>query len=239
MQPSIVVDCLSFIPKLNLVTRKRPMYSTISRTYPTMMPEGPEVRTLVDHLQPAIGKRLINFKILSGRYEKVSPRGYAEFWNTMTPMHLPDKSVDIIKQVSCKGKFMYFILDDIRQREILDDDFLRSIWITLGMTGYFINDTVRENPNMRWYMEFLDSVQKSDGRIKNGLSSRRIYFQDPRSFGTIRFSLSRKELSEKLSSLGPDFLGDTFPEKLFLNILSSKRPELNICKFLMDQSVRK
>lgn len=32
------------------------------------MPEGPEVRVLVDQLQPAVGMRLVNFHFMSGRY---------------------------------------------------------------------------------------------------------------------------------------------------------------------------
>jgi formamidopyrimidine-DNA glycosylase len=199
-----------------------------------MMPEGPEVRTLVDQLQPAVGKRLVSFKILSGRYERESPRGLTEFWNTTTPVNDPDTMmVDIVKQLSCKGKFIYIVLDSGKHpRE--NGDFLRSIWITLGMTGYFMNDTVGEYSHMRWYMEFIEGLtQNRSGRI----NPRRIYFQDPRGFGTIRFSLSRQELMEKLASLGPDMLDEVFAKEIFLKILASKRPELNICKFLMDQSV--
>jgi formamidopyrimidine-DNA glycosylase len=162
----------------------------------------------------------------------MTPRGFNEFWSTISPQDNITK-VDIVQQLSCKGKFMFIVLDDGRPQNIQTNgestDYLRSIWITLGMTGYFMNDHGGENSHSRWFMEFLDMTRNL---------SRRIYFQDPRSFGTIRFSLSRKELMDKLSCLGPDVLDNEFSEEAFLNRLSSKSMELNICKALMDQSVR-
>ena len=56
-----------------------------------MMPEGPEVRTLVDQLQPAMGMRLVDFKFLSGRYVKNGrPKGFEDFARTMTPTTVND-----------------------------------------------------------------------------------------------------------------------------------------------------
>src|SRR5210317_529120 len=66
--------------------------STI-RTIPTMMPEGPEVRTLVDQLQPAVGMRLTDFRFLSGRYVRgARPRGFEAFAKTITPVATSDYS---------------------------------------------------------------------------------------------------------------------------------------------------
>eukprot|EP00985_Skeletonema_marinoi_P027693 scaffold23128_cov76-Skeletonema_marinoi.AAC.1 len=63
------------------------------RTIPTMMPEGPEVRTLVDQLQPAVGKRLTDFQFLSGRYVRgARPRGFESFSKTITPIALSECS---------------------------------------------------------------------------------------------------------------------------------------------------
>ena len=234
-----LVKSFTFVPTFTFKTLWKRKQSSFQRTYATMMPEGPEVRTLVDQLQPAVGKRLVNFKTLSGRYVREPPRGLTAFWNTMSVLDSSDPSVDIVKQLSCKGKFMFIVLDDgNRPQELLGDgDYFRSIWITLGMTGYFMNDKVGENSHSRWYMEFLDVTRLRSGK-QDGVASRRVYFQDPRSFGTVRFSLSRQEFTDKLLSLGPDMLDDVFSEESFFTIVASKRPELNICKFLMDQSVR-
>ena len=57
----------------------------LRRTVPTMMPEGPEVRTLVDQLQPAVGMRLVDLRFLSGRYVRHGrPKGFDDFRRTMS-----------------------------------------------------------------------------------------------------------------------------------------------------------
>jgi len=269
-----------------------------------MMPEGPEVRTLVDQLQGAVGRRLAPVRFLSGRYDvergKPYPDGYKAFVDTMTPMRginavdaqqsgqeepdvegtmvagtnstttaasatatavapspstaLPNATAangtlycDLIRSVNCKGKFIYIILDDGQRRggggeNNDDDDFQRSIWITLGMTGKFLNERAHERAgprHARWYLELAD-VQRQQSR-QEGLSLpppplTRIYYHDMRNFGTLKFCLSRQLLVEKLQSLGPDILASTTQEQDFLNILKAAKPGLNVCKFLMDQS---
>lgn len=146
------------------------------------MPEGPEVRTLVDQLQDGIGKRLVDIQFLSGRYLNQRPIGFQEFASTMTPLlrsphdysnTIPSatdigsgksKTVDTIIDWNCKGKFIYILLDDgattagtgagVNNDDKQDDDdvqdenenekegndYQRSIWITLGMTGRFVNE---------------------------------------------------------------------------------------------------
>jgi formamidopyrimidine-DNA glycosylase len=211
-----------------------------------MMPEGPEVRTLVDQLQQggAIGRRLVDIQFLSGRYVRHGrPKGFEAFAQTMTPWFQKSGStspltlVDRIQEWNAKGKFIYIILDDGRRSnpppngEGDDDDYQRSIWITLGMSGRFMSEKAhREDPRFaRWFMELLDPTTDQ---------IRKIYYHDQRNFGTLRFSLSRQELLEKLESLGPDIMDEDTTEAEFLAIVKKQRPELNVCKFLMDQSVR-
>jgi DNA-formamidopyrimidine glycosylase len=80
------------------------------------MPEGPEVRIIVDQLNKTLNDcTLKEFKINSGRYSKKAPDNYLDFTNS-----LPLK----IKKVNCKGKFIWFELDKGWQ-----------IWNTLGMSG--------------------------------------------------------------------------------------------------------
>ena len=66
---------------------------------------------------------------------------------------------------------------------------------------------------------------------------RKIYYSDPRNFGTLRFSLSSKDLADKIDSLGPDMLdvGRT-TEDVFLSAMEISTQRRNVCKFLMDQS---
>jgi uracil-DNA glycosylase len=220
----------------------------------TMMPEGPEVRTLADQLRPAIGRRLVKVEFVSGRYSlEKPPTGYdPEFFDNT-----------IVTEWNCKGKFMYVQLRSdnspiikAADHHVDDEDYQLSIWITLGMTGRFLNEAAHQaavtaaaaamtksgpsaaataattNSNVaRWYLEFQD--QSSPDGI---LQTSRIYYHDPRSFGTLKFCTSRMELAAKLAALGPDILSESFTEGDFVSIVSSTRPSTNICRFLMDQS---
>jgi formamidopyrimidine-DNA glycosylase len=202
-----------------------------------MMPEGPEVRTVVDQLQGGVGLRFQGVEFLSGRYTRHGPPvGYQEFMTTLS--NSTDSNVDLITKWNAKGKFIYIVLDDGDQsssgRTESDndgDDFQRSIWITLGMSGRFVNEANQhENPHYaRWFFRLLDS--------KNG-KVRRIYYHDERNFGTLKFSLSKQELADKLKKeLGPDILDPTTTEDVFVELVAAQKPETNVCKFLMNQKV--
>lgn len=285
-----------------LRSRRRPLssqsprgFGALRRTAPTMMPEGPEVRTLVDQLQPAVGMRLADLRFLSGRYVRHGrPKGFDDFRKTMTPFDqkrsLVEKSkssksksevggetdssdasssgsvdaddegdmlaralttqdfaeVDVVTEWKAKGKFIYLILDDgnssavtARPNNVVDEsDYLRSIWITLGMSGRFVSETANsasdyfhEHGNgvedgARWYMDFWDPKTER---------TRRVFYHDTRNFGTLRFSLSESELMQKLATLGLDILDAKTTVDGFLAVMDRTKPTVNICKFLMDQ----
>ena len=229
-----------------------------------MMPEGPEVRTVVDQLQGGVGQRLVDIQFLSGRYTRHGrPNGFEEFAKTMTPYFSYNNNnnnnneanvVDTIQEWNAKGKFIYLRLDDGKNHHHLprkdddehgadgddehgdsdDDDYCRSIWITLGMTGQFVNEKIHnQDPRFaRWYLDLLD--------VETG-SSHKVYYHDQRNFGTLKFCLSKDELDKKLMSIGPDVLdveGTTVDD--FLRVMSSVKDgtssSMNICKFLMDQT---
>ena len=191
-----------------------------------MMPEGPEVRTLVDQLQGGIGKRLVDVRFLSGRYIQQRPKGFREFAQTMTPMRVHRQqqrdenensdsinnttSIDTILDINCKGKFIYMLLDDGGARV---DDFQRSIWITLGMTGRFVNEQkhLEDSSYGRWVLELVDGATTTNDNKQPPPTSpnpvaHKIYYHDKRNFGTVKFCLSKLELDQKLGSLGPDVL---------------------------------
>ena len=201
-----------------------------------MMPEGPEVRTLTNKLKPAIGMRLLNINFISGRYvNHQRPVGFDSFRKTMSDYDASkdeyNDKTDLIRQWNCKGKFIWIELDD-GVRDDPADDYLRSVWITLGMTGRFFSEKEvdKSSPSLRWYLELYDY---------NSQKTRRIYYSDRRNFGTLKFSLSAAELEKKIASLGPDMLHDDTTEDIFLECLSSYRARSspNICKLLMNQKV--
>lgn len=216
--------------KISLVVRqRRPVYSS-SQIF--MMPEGPEVRTLVDQLQGGVGKRLVNLQVLSGRYRQNGfPDGFMEFASTIT-RYLPGEphveKVDIIKEWNCKGKFIYIILDNGKQED-QDPTFLRTIFVTLGMTGKFVSEKVHQQDSKfaRWSLELLDLET---------MKTSKIFYHDQRNFGTLKFCLKRTDLREKLESLGPDILDVYITEQMFLKIATAQKQDLNICKFLMNQT---
>jgi formamidopyrimidine-DNA glycosylase len=207
-----------------------------TRSSITMMPEGPEVRTLVDQLQGGVGKRLVDVRFLSGRYVRNGrPDSFQAFAKTMTPVFQPHnpkpQKTDIITSWKAKGKFMYVTLDNGNNHNVMTDDFQRSIWITLGMTGQFVTEQVHEqDPRFgRWYLDILDIATNT---------VRKVYYHDQRNFGTLKFCLSKEELELRLQSLGPDILDPETTENDFVEVISRQRSGSNVCTFLMDQSVR-
>ena len=205
--------------KLRLSANQRRCYG---RSSITMMPEGPEVRTVVDQLQGGVGMQFQGVKFLSGRYVRHGPpNGYDEFSKT-----LGDNS-DEVKEWNTKGKFIYMILEDDNEKP--NDDFQRSIWITLGMTGRFVAQSMNslKSTEPRWAIQLRRQEKTSQ-----------IFYHDTRGFGTLKFCLSAKALQDKLKTLGPDILhASTTTEDMFVALVAAQKPELNVCKFLMNQKV--
>ena len=90
------------------------------------MPEGPEVKKLSQYLNKFLKKnKILNLKILKGRYGKKLPSGYENFMK-----NLPYN----IKSVLSKGKFIYFTLN-------------KSCYIfnTLGMSGFWTTEKLKHS----------------------------------------------------------------------------------------------
>mmetsp|Transcript_13552 Transcript_13552/g.26922 ORF Transcript_13552/g.26922 Transcript_13552/m.26922 type:complete len:357 (-) Transcript_13552:23-1093(-) len=225
---SIVMVCLLFIPRsLGYSTTCRAFTSSSSsswafrRTAPTMMPEGPEVRTIATSIDAQLKKtpsRLVSVDCLSGRYVRHGPP--ANHGNFLSSLQLhPDSSE--IKAWKCRGKFQYLLLSDEQ----------RSIWVTLGMSGRFSFDADLNHKHSR--VNFV--LEDLETRAKRNLT-----FIDARNFGTVRFSLDRQELEDKLKTLGPDLLDEgELTDEVFLQVarkscVAAKSP-LNVCVFLMNQ----
>jgi len=196
-----------------------------------MMPEGPEVRTVVDQLQGGVGMRYEGIEFLSGRYTRTTPTGFEDFCSTITPTNVDAgdfEKIDLIQEWGAKGKFIYIILDDGKEKPPEeDDDFKRSIWITLGMSGRFISESLNDQKSTtpRWSIKFRKSSKKIS----------QVFYHDPRNFGTLKFCLSAKALQDKIDSLGPDILDPSTTEDVFVGIVAKQKAEMNVCKFLMNQ----
>lgn len=120
---------------------------------------------------------------------------------------LSNTPLDIVG-VGVHGKFMYWITRN--------DVFLYN---TLGMTG-------------RW-----SNVETSHARVEFCFDDgKKIFFEDQRNFGTLKFVVGRENLISKLNGLGPDLLASNIPDTDFIDRLR-KKEKWSVCKALMDQSV--
>jgi formamidopyrimidine-DNA glycosylase len=185
-----------------------------------MMPEGPEVRSLVDFLDHSFCSSsenapyyLTGASIESGRYLEKEPEGWALLQESAAAKTL-------LRNVSCKGKFIYFDFGHFY------------VWSTLGMTGGW---TTR--PGMR-NTRFSFTLESSSTSSTTTTTTTTLYYYDQRNFGTLKVSASREELDKKLGDmLGIDWLAGevTLAEWTRLGRLAGKRKR-PLCVFMMDQS---
>jgi formamidopyrimidine-DNA glycosylase len=118
-----------------------------------------------------------------------------------------------ITDVKCKGKFIYFLTDSNW-----------AIWNTLGMSGSWLK---------------IDALNVDDSHFRAAFvfdGETIVCFKDIRNFGTIKFSNSKQDLTEKLASLGPDVLSEDISDDLFKARLNTKAKK-TLAEVLMDQSI--
>jgi len=178
-----------------------------------IIPEAPEVRTIVNGLQKIIeGRDLVRVQILGGRFTKTPPKGWTDFKNALGIGPLK------VEKVGCKGKFIYWEFEEGW-----------SMWCSLAMTGRWTR-TREKHAAIR----FL--------HVKNGPTStpspaqRALYFDDMRHQGSIRFVEGKELLEKRLSQLGVDMLQEDPGPELF-KALIQKKPDQQITKVLMNQKL--
>ena len=173
------------------------------------MPEGPEVKWMVDQInQHIIQKkkpcRLLDTKIVSGRYTKHGPPD-----NYQTFQTLLQKDKIYLKEAKSKGKFIYIIMENSPW----------SIWLTLGMSGHLLLE------------------QTNHLRITFHTSNGDFYLNDMRNFGTLTFCPTEECLNAKLKQIGPDLLSDSKHMKPgdFVEIMRKIKQDKLISIVLVDQ----
>jgi len=177
------------------------------------VPEGPELRLSAGFIKVfAIDKKVIDVSpTLNGRYGKVTStvEGMFEFLQEKYLFkHDPISVVD----VNVKGKFMYWTLTS--------DWYM---FCTYGMTGQW-------SPKEGRHPCFILDLEDKDG------TTSKLYFNDPRHFGTIKFVKGKQALEKKLKSLGWDPLQDNYND--YKNRINKKlNSDKPIGQLLMDQSI--
>lgn len=141
------------------------------------MPEGPEVKIMSDNLnQKFKGKKIISLSEWDGRYLN----------------HKPISLSSHVEEVNCKGKLLYWNLQD------------KYIVNTLGMTGF-------------WSL-VPDKHQVVKLSFEDGSFA---YFNDIRHFGTIKI-MSKNQFFDKLETLGPDMLSSPPDDFEWIKILAKR-----------------
>jgi len=144
----------------------------------------------------------------SGRYATKPPAGFEDI---ISDLPLKVEAVDV------KGKFMWWTLKGCNKTWYM--------FSTYGMSGQWLSYFGKHSG---FIIKFNDSGCLSDADDK-------LFFNDQRRFGTIKFISDLSTLTAKLKSLGPDILDD-FPmtSEIFAKRILLK-PNRTISEALMDQ----
>jgi len=188
------------------------------------MPELPEVLHHSEKLKESYQDTILESIIIHrGPYLTSEKEKYSKF-RELSLKYQPCK----VKDVKTKGKYMYFLLeeenhiDDTKKSTKKSGTLLNTdvaLCIHHGMEGSWCTDS--ENKHI--ILELRFSKNKS------------VFFQDSRRFGTFAL-LSKDELEDKLTALGPDVFHELKNYSEFSSLITSKFQKKRLCEVLMDQS---
>lgn len=175
------------------------------------MPEGPEVKLSADLVRPLVVNRpIISLGVTSNsRYSNTPPEGMKEFIDAISSSPSPTTVTD----VEVRGKFMYWTFSN--------GWYLMN---TFGMSGQW---SPKEGKHPCFFLTFATQSGHED----------EMYFNDPRHFGTIKFTNSEKELNKKLDELGWDPLSMPLDKSLRWLIFQLSKSKKPIAEVLMNQSL--
>ncbi len=174
------------------------------------MPEGPEVKIVTDELNKKLRNKYIHqINILGGRYKHHEPpKNYNKFIKL-----LPLK----VQSINSYGKFIWW--------EFYNCDI--TLWNTLGMSGWWQKQNESHNN--------VEFVYYKSNKILKTETPKRIYFNDPRNFGTFIFD-TKENLKEKLGKFGPNILSTDLESKnKFVSLI--KKNKTSICELLLNQKI--
>ena len=197
------------------------------------MPEINEVRHYADFIKSKMkNKKIIDIKILNGRYKTHGPFTKYESLKKDIPIKLLD--------VKTKGKFLYMVLEN---------DYY--IFSTLGLSGgwcYLKNDAKKYSFSkvVDGYAQY--SLKESiSGYLNNAIKHLNVefkidqgslYYYDVLSFGTLKVIQGIEELNKKLKLIGPDIMEHDTTLEVFKNqLLKPKNLNKAIGIVIMNQKV--
>lgn len=156
----------------------------------------------------SVRETIINKKIL-----QVHPHSNSRYISIESVEGLANfiKNMDncYVKDIKCRGKFIYW--------EFSNNWFMFN---TFGMSGQY---STKEGKHPCFTFKFIDNTK--------------LVFNDPRHFGTIKFTDNEQELTDKLKKMGWDALQHNLEKNLlFINNKLSKTSK-PIAQVLLDQSI--
>jgi formamidopyrimidine-DNA glycosylase len=197
------------------------------------MPEINEVRHYADFIKSKMkNKKIIDIKILNGRYKTHGPFTKYESLKKDIPIKLLD--------VKTKGKFLYMVLEN---------DYY--IFSTLGLSGgwcYLKNDAkkysfskvvdgyAQYSPKESISSYLNNAIKHLNVEFKTDQGS--LYYYDVLSFGTLKVIQGIEELNKKLKLIGPDIMEHDTTLEVFTNqLLKPKNLDKAIGIVIMNQKV--
>ncbi len=187
------------------------------------MPEGPEVKIIVDHLNSVLaGRTLIdikcdNFDKFFGKTVSIGGKIMEEY--NWLKACLPCKLLTVF----CKGKFIFFHLRSLNE----------------GCADIYLNSHLRMTGRWAYEDSGKTKLKLIFGKVMINPSCRFLWaekiahYEDPRGLGKFRV-YDKAGLDAKLMQLGPDILSDniTWPQWQGLTKRYNKR---QLVSFLMEQ----
>ncbi len=173
-------------------------------------------------VEVALTALYLNNEIVGKKLKKINVTGGRYSRHTMKGLSAIKKDLPLkITKVNSKGKFMWFELEK----------------------GYYIMNTYGLEGG--WTITKLSKKDHSNVEFEL-VGQDNLYFTDSRNFGTIEITTDKNKIIDKLNSLGPDLLKESFTNKQFYDridsIVKNKSGTINklranvpIIKVLMNQ----
>lgn len=171
------------------------------------MPEGPEVKLSSELIKPLA----IAKPIIKAAYTSNSryKNSPPEGYQEFVDEIGKSPKPVTVTDISVKGKFMYWQFSNNWY-----------MFCTYGMSGQW---SPKEGNHPCFYFTFGDDTS--------------VYFNDPRHFGTIKFTNNARELAKKIDELGWDPLSMPLDKNLRWVTHMLSKSKKSIAEVLMDQSV--
>ena len=182
------------------------------------MPEGPEVKIIVDRLSFIQGRYLTEIEWDKASKYRDGIDGYQELYEYLPLM---------IESIHCKGKQIFFVLTSKTIKYVLN--------CTLGMEGrWLFEPTSHSNLNLKHCPEYLQYTL--NGKVQPlSIDEEILYFDDCRHFGNL-FILTEIQYQNKLSQIGPDLLTEEIsPDSWLSKAKNGRIKNKQICDYLMTQ----